>query len=137
MKLYMLDTDTSSYIIKQRPASVRQRLAKVKPEQVCISIITYAELLYGVERSASQTVNRAIVLDFVRHLRVQVWDEAVADAYARVRTTLEKIGQPIGGMDMQIAAHALSLEAILVTNNTRHFERVSGLALENWVEVER
>lgn len=134
MNLYMLDTDTSSYIIKKRPESVRRRLAQVKPEQVCISIISYAELLYGVERSSSQTINRTIVLDFARHLRVQVWDEAAADAYARIRTALEKTGQPIGGMDMQIAAHALSLEAILVTNNTRHFERVSGLALENWVE---
>ncbi|MFZ1343450.1 type II toxin-antitoxin system tRNA(fMet)-specific endonuclease VapC [Thiothrix eikelboomii] len=134
MKLYMLDTDTSSYIIKNRPESVRRRLAQVKPEQLCISIITYAELLYGVERSSSQQVNHEIVMDFVRRLLVQTWDEAAAEVYAKLRADLERVGQPIRGMDMQIAAHALSLQAILVTNNTRHFERVSGLVLENWVE---
>lgn len=134
MKLYMLDTDTSSYIIKSRPDSVRRRLAQVKPEQICISIITYAELLYGVERSSSQQVNHQVVMDFARRLLVQTWDEAAAESYAKLRTHLERIGQPIGGMDMQIAAHALSLQAILVTNNTHHFERVSGLVLENWVE---
>lgn len=134
MKLYMLDTDTSSYIIKNRPESVHRRLAQVKPEQLCISIITYAELLYGVERSSSQQVNHEIVMDFVRRLLVQTWDEAAAEVYAKLRADLERVGQPIGGMDMQIAAHALSLQAILVTNNTRHFERVSGLVLENWVE---
>lgn len=134
MKLYMLDTDTSSYIIKNRPESVRRRLAQVKPEQLCISIITYAELLYGVERSSSQQVNHEIVMDFVRRLLVQTWDEAAAEVYAKLRADLERVGQPIGGMDMQIAVHALSLQAILVTNNTRHFERVSGLVLENWVE---
>lgn len=134
MKLYMLDTDTSSYIIKSRPESVHRRLAQVNPEQVCISIITYAELLYGVERSSSQQINHEIVMDFARRLLVQTWDEAAAEAYAKLRADLEKVGQPIGGMDMQIAAHALSLQAILVTNNTRHFERVSGLVLENWVE---
>lgn len=134
MKLYMLDTDTSSYIIKNRPESVRRRLAQVKPEQLCISIITYAELLYGVERSSSQQVNHEIVMDFVRRLLVQTWDEAAAEVYAKLRADLERVGQPIGSMNMQIAAHALSLQAILVTNNTRHFERVSGLVLENWVE---
>ena len=134
MKLYMLDTDTSSYIIKNRPESVRRRLVQVKPEQLCISIITYAELLYGVERSSSQQVNHEIVMDFVRRLLVQTWDEAAAEVYAKLRADLERVGQPIGGMDMQIAVHALSLQAILVTNNTRHFERVSGLVLENWVE---
>ncbi|TXH60122.1 MAG: type II toxin-antitoxin system VapC family toxin [Thiothrix sp.] len=134
MKLYMLDTDTSSYIIKNRPDSVRRRLAEIKPEQVCISIITYAELLYGVERSSSQRVNHQIVMDFARRLLVQTWDEAAAEVYAKLRANLEGIGQTVGGMDMQIAAHALSLQAVLVTNNTRHFERISGLVLENWVE---
>lgn len=134
MKLYMLDTDTSSYLIKKRPDSVRRRLAQIAPEQVCISMMTYAELLYGVERSSSQQVNHEIVLNFARHLSVKVWDEAAAEAYAKLRANLEKRGQLIGGMDMQITAHALSLQATLVTNNMRHFERVPDLVLENWVE---
>lgn len=130
----MLDTDTSSYIIKNRPESVRQRLAQVLSEQLCISVITYAELLYGVERSSSKRINHEIVLDFARHLRVQIWDEQAAAIYAKLRAELDSVGKPIGGIDMQIAAHALSLQATLVTNNTRHFQCISGLALENWVE---
>ncbi|MCB1640014.1 MAG: type II toxin-antitoxin system VapC family toxin [Thiothrix sp.] len=131
--MYMLDTDTSSYIIRQRPESVRKRFGQLQPEQVCISIITYAELLDGVERSSSSKINRAIVDNFARHLVIRHWDEAAAEHYAPIRTHLETNGIPIGGMDMQIAAHARSLGAVLVTNNTRHFERVEGLVLENWV----
>lgn len=133
MKLYMLDTDTSSYIIRQRPDSVRTRFKALHLEQICISIITYAELLYGVERSSSSKINRTIVENFARHLVIQPWDEAAAEHYAHIRTRLEANGTPIGGMDMQIAAHARSLAAVLVTNNTRHFARVEGLELENWV----
>lgn len=134
MTLYMLDTDTSSYIIRDKPASVRERFAKIDSQQICISVITYAELLYGVKRSSSSKVNRPIVENYVRHLVIQPWDEMAADHYSTIRTFLESSGQPIGGMDTQIAAHALSLDAVLVTNNTRHFERVPGLKLENWVD---
>lgn len=134
MTLYMLDTDTSSYIIRDKPASVRERFAKIDSQQICISVITYAELLYGVKRSSSSKVNRPIVENYVRHLVIQSWDEMAADHYSTIRTFLESSGQPIGGMDTQIAAHALSLDAVLVTNNTRHFERVPGLKLENWVD---
>ena len=133
MQLYMLDTDTSSYIIRQRPESVRTRFNALQLEQICISIITYAELLYGVERSSSTKVNRAVVDSFAHHLVIRHWDEAAAGHYAQIRTHLETSGTPIGGMDMQIAAHARSLGAVLVTNNIRHFERVDGLVLENWV----
>jgi tRNA(fMet)-specific endonuclease VapC len=133
MTLYMLDTDTSSYIIRERPASVRERFSTIDSQQICISVVTYAELLYGVARSSSSKVNRPIIENFARHLVIQPLEESAADHYAQVRTFLESNGQPIGGMDTQIAAHALSLDAVLVTNNTRHFERVPNLKLENWV----
>ena len=133
MKRYMLDTDTSSYIIKNRPAHVAERFRTLKMEQLCISVITYAELLYGVERSSSERVNRPIIENFVAHLDVLDWDKEAADHYSRVRTQLERSGTPIGGMDMQIGSHALSQGMILVTNNTRHFERIIGLKLETWV----
>jgi tRNA(fMet)-specific endonuclease VapC len=133
MQLYMLDTDTCRYIIKDRPASVRTKFQQLQMEQICISIITYAELLYGVERSSSQRINRSIVDDFVKHLTIQQWDEAAANHYAPIRNHLQSTGQPIGGMDMQIAAHALSLNATLVTNNQRHFSRVPELVTDNWV----
>lgn len=132
MTLYMLDTDTSSYIIRERPASVRERFSKIDSQQICISMVTYAELLYGVARSSSSKVNRPIIENFARHLVIQPWEESAADHYAQIRTFLESNGQPIGGMDTQIAAHALSLDAVLVTNNTRHFETVPDLKLENW-----
>jgi len=133
MTLYMLDTDMSSYIIRERPASVKNKFQQVSMHQLCISSITYAELLYGVERSSSQKTNRFHVDDFASRLYIKPWDEAAAEHYAQIRCYLEKNGTPIGGMDMQIAAHARSLNAVVVTNNMRHFERVPDLKIENWV----
>ncbi len=102
-------------------------------EQVCISAVTYAELLYGVQRSSSMRVNRSIVDDFVKHLDVMDWTAETADHYGQIRVSLEASGTPIGAMDMMIAAHAKNLRLVLVTNNQRHFSKVKGLKLENWV----
>ena len=133
MKRYMLDTDMCSYIIKEHPESVRQRLQKLAMEQLCVSVVTYAELIYGVERSSSKRVNRPIVEDFVRHLDVMDWDTKAADQYGVIRAELEAAGTPIGAMDMMIAAHAKSIKAVLVTNNQKHFARIKGLKVEKWV----
>ncbi len=119
MKLYMLDTDMCSYIIKNHPTQVLKRFQKLRLDQVCISIVTYAELIYGVERSSSKRVNRPIIDNFVRHLDVLVWDVDAADQYGTIRVVLEKQGTPIGAMDMLIAAHAKSNKATLVTNNEK------------------
>lgn len=134
MRLYMLDTDTSSYIIKERPASVRSEFEKLPLERICISVVTYAELRYGIERSLSKKVNQEVVTDFVRHLTVYEWDDNAAEQYGKIRASLDKKGKPIGAMDMMIAAHARSLDAILVTNNQKHFKQVSGLKIVNWVK---
>ncbi len=133
MKRYMLDTDTSSYIIRNRPESVRVRFGKLDSSQVCISVITHAELLYGVKSAASARTIRPAVEDFVRRLTVLEWDSAAAEHYADIRVKLEAGGTPIGNMDMMIAAHARSVSAVLVTNNEKHFRRVSALTVENWV----
>jgi len=133
MKLYMLDTDTCSYIIRERPIGVLEHFRKLAMEQVCISTVTYAELLYGVERSSSKRINRPIIDDFVQHLDVIEWDNAAAEQYGKIRTDLEASGKPIGAMDMMIAAHAKSIKAVLVTNNQKHFARIKGLKVENWV----
>jgi tRNA(fMet)-specific endonuclease VapC len=133
MNLYMLDTDTCSYIIRERPASVLERFRQLTMEQLCISVVTYAELLYGVERSSSKRINRPIVDDFVRHLDVIAWDEAAAEQYAKIRADLEARGKPIGAMDMMIAAHAKNIKAVLITNNQKHFARIKRLMIENWV----
>lgn len=133
MTRYMLDTDMCSYIIKERPIKVLQHFRKLDIEAICISIVTYAELMYGVERSSSKHINHSIIKDFTRHLEVKKWDIDAADQYAGIRTELETKGSPIGAMDMMIAAHAKSEKAILVTNNQKHFAKVKGLKIENWV----
>ncbi len=133
MKHYMLDTDMCSYILRERPIHVLNHFKKLQMEQVCISIVTYAELLYGVERSSSKKINRPIIDDFSRHLAIMPWDRAAAEHYAVIRTHLEGEGKSIGAMDLMIAAHALSLKAILVSNNQKHFKKVKSLKLENWV----
>jgi len=132
MKRYMLDTDMCSYIIKQHPVSVLLHFQKLSMEQICISIITYAELMYGVERSSSKRINRPIIENFLRHLDVVEWGIAAADQYSVIRTELESKGNPIGAMDMLISAHAKSIKAVLVTNNQKHFTKVNGLKVENW-----
>ena len=133
MKRFMLDTDMCSYIIRQHPESVRQRFQTLAMDQLCVSVVTYAELMYGVERSSSRRVNRPIVEDFVRHLDVLDWDTGAADHYGVIRAKLDAAGTPIGAMDMMIAAHAKSIKAVLVTNNQKHFTRVKGLKTDNWV----
>ncbi len=133
MKLYMLDTDMCSYIIRERPIGVLEHFRKLAMEQICISTVTYAELLYGVERSSSKRINRPIIDDFVQHLDVIEWDNAAAEQYGKIRANLEVRGKPIGAMDMMIAAHAKSIKAVLVTNNQKHFARIKGLKVENWV----
>jgi tRNA(fMet)-specific endonuclease VapC len=132
MKRYMLDTDMCSYIIKEHPESVRQRFQTLAMEQLCVSVVTYAELIYGVERSSSKRINRPIIEDFVRHLDVMNWDTEAADHYGVIRAELEAAGTPIGAMDMMIAAHAKSIKAVLVTNNQKHFTKVKGLKIDNW-----
>jgi len=132
MKRYMLDTDMCSYIIKEHPESVRQRFQTLAMEQLCVSVVTYAELIYGVERSSSRRINRPIIEDFVRHLDVMNWDTEAADQYGVIRAELEAAGTPIGAMDMMIAAHAKSIKAVLVTNNQKHFTKVKGLKIDNW-----
>jgi tRNA(fMet)-specific endonuclease VapC len=104
----------------------------VPPAEVCISVITKSELLYGVEISPRHAQDEAAVRFFLRHVQTMEFpDEAAAD-YARIRAHLRKCGEVIGANDLLIAAHALCLQLTLVTNNTREFRRVPGLKLENW-----
>ena len=133
MKHYMMDTDICSYIIKERPDSVRRHFQTISMGSICISVVTYAELMYGVERSSSKRINRSVIEQFVSHLEVVKWDKEAADKYAIIRARLDDSGSPIGAMDMMIASHAASTNAVLVTNNQRHFKKVPGLKIENWV----
>ncbi len=133
----MLDTDMSSYVIRGRSPAVEERLAALPPSYVCVSVVTRAELLYGVKRFPPSHRLHIGVRQFLRIVRTLPWDSDAADWYADVRHSLVMAGQPIGDMDMMIAAHSLAVGAILVTNNTRHFERIEApLTLANWAKTQ-
>lgn len=131
-QLYLLDTNICIYIINRRPPGVFDRFAGLQIGQVAISSITGVELSYGVEKSGSSR-NRQALDKFLAPLDVLPFDDAAMRRYGGLRSGLERQGTPIGAMDQLIAAHALALNAVLVTNNLREFECVPGLRLENWV----
>lgn len=131
--LHMLDTDTVSYLIKGKSAAIEARLAALVPSTVCISVMTQAELQYGLKRLPAGHRLQLAVRQFLKIVRILPWDAGAADWYAEIRHQLLSTGQPIGEMDMMIAAHALSAGAVLVTNNSRHYARIDApLKLENW-----
>lgn len=129
---YMLDTDICIYLIKKKPVSVIERLRGLAVSEVGISSITLAELLYGVSKSAQPQKNRDALEGLLVPLEIASFDDRAAQCYGVIRADLERRGALIGAMDMLIAAHAMSLSTILVTNNTRELERVVNLRLENW-----
>jgi tRNA(fMet)-specific endonuclease VapC len=131
--LHMLDTDTVSYLIKGKSSVIEAKLASLLPATVCISVMTQAELLYGLKRLPAEHRLHLAVRQFLKIVRILHWDTDAADWYAEIRHQLVSTGSQIGEMDMMIAAHALSAGAALVTNNSRHFERIKApLILENW-----
>ena len=130
--MWMLDTDTCSYVLREHPQPVLARLDKVRRDQVALSTIVCAELRYGAARLKSGKLANAIE-SWLALFTIVAWDDAASQSYARIRTAVEARGKPIGNLDLLIAAHALSREAILVTNHTRHFSQVPGLRIENWV----
>lgn len=131
--MYMLDTNICIYIIKNRPVNVIERFRTLKPSDVCISSVTFAELEYGVAKSVMPERNMDALAMFVSPLEIVPFDSQAAAVYGKISAELERAGRVIGAMDMLIAAHAISLNIPLVTNNTKEFERVGGLYAENWV----
>jgi tRNA(fMet)-specific endonuclease VapC len=131
MPRFMLDADTVSYAIRGE-GRVVARLLERQPSEICLSSITWAELRFGVEAKRSEKLKRAI-RSFVKDIAILPFDESAADRFAAVAAALARRGEPIGAFDTLVAAHALSLGLAVVTNNTRHFSRVPGLRLENWV----
>jgi tRNA(fMet)-specific endonuclease VapC len=132
MELYLLDTDICSYIMKRSHPKLLDKMRSVDLELIAISIVTEAELLYGIKLSTKPSVANAAFEDFIKHVRVIAWDHEAAKNYADIRAFLHKRGQMIGANDLMIAAHARSLGATLVTNNEREFRRVRELKIENW-----
>ena len=130
---YMLDTNICIYVIKHKPETVFRKLQTIHPEDVCISSVTYAELVHGVEKSAAVEKNRLALSMLLANMEILDFDVDAADCYGKIRAVLEKKGTPIGPLDMMIAAHAQSLGYTVVTNNVKEFSRVSALQIENWV----
>jgi tRNA(fMet)-specific endonuclease VapC len=132
MPRYMLDTDTCSYIMRRSPEAVLKKLAKVPVDDVCISVITKSELLYGVEVSPKRRQDEAALEAFLRHVEVLDFPDEASTDYAKIRADLKSRGARIGANDLLIAAHARSQNVTLITNNTREFRRVRNLSIDNW-----
>jgi tRNA(fMet)-specific endonuclease VapC len=132
MAVYMLDTDISSYVMKRSHDAVLRKLWTVAVADVSISAITKSELMYGVEVSPRRQQDQAALDAYLRHVEVLEYPGEAALDYAQIWAALKTSGTMIGANDLFIAAHARCLGLTLVTNNTREFQRVLGLAIENW-----
>lgn len=131
---YMLDTNICIYLIKHKPEQVFLKLQEHDTDDICISSVTYAELVHGVEKSQAVEKNRLALMLLLANIEILNFDANAGESYGKIRADLEKKGTPIGPLDMMIAGHAKSLDYTVVTNNTKEFSRVTGLKLENWVE---
>jgi tRNA(fMet)-specific endonuclease VapC len=129
----MLDTNICIYIIKNRPKSVKERFREFEIGELCISTITVSELMYGAFKSEHTEKNLKAIESFLMPFEIVDCDFTASVEYGKIRAYLEKKERVIGNMDMQIAGHALALDLVLMTNNTKEFERVEGLRLDNWV----
>lgn len=130
---YMLDTNICIYIAKNKPTSVLKKFNSLSVGDVCMSIITYGELLYGAQTSSLKTQSLNILHRLTGLIEPIPMHNKAAKQYAELRVKLEKKGLPIGNNDLWIASHALAANVILVTNNQREFSRIPGLQVENWI----
>jgi tRNA(fMet)-specific endonuclease VapC len=130
--MYLLDTNICVYVIRKRPESVFRRLSNIGKRGVAMSVVTAFELEIGALRAQGTHYSEAVRL-FIAELPVLSLEDAARAGYGQLRTALERRGEIIGAYDMLIAAHALALDATLVTNNEKEFKRVKGLKVENWV----
>jgi len=129
---YMLDTNICIGLIRQKPRSLIERLTDCAPGDVGVSTITVAELAHGAQKSSQVEQNMSALEQFLLPIEVTDFDQHASITYGLVRASLEQAGNVIGSMDMLIGAHALSLDVILVTNNTGEFKRIPNLKMEDW-----
>jgi len=129
--MYLLDTNICVYVIRRRPEAVYRRLSGAAGRAVAISVVTAFELEIGALRAQGQHYSEAVRL-FIAEFPVLPLDDSARASYGQLRTALERRGEKIGAHDMLIAAHALALDATLVTNNEKEFRRIKGLNIENW-----
>lgn len=129
--LRTLDTNICSYILRRHPPGMLARFAALNPGQVWISAIVAAELRFGAAKLGAPRF-AAAVEQWLSGFELRPWPLEATHHYAAIRASLEKTGQPIGGMDLMIAAHALAEDSVVITSNTREFHRVPSLAVEAW-----
>ena len=130
---YMLDTNIIVYARNNRPEEVLRRFNQYDSRELCISAITMAELEYGVCNSSKPEQNQLALMLFLSNIEIVPFGSLAAMEYGRIRHDLKQKGELIGGNDLLIAAHAKAIGATLVTANTREFDRVSGLQVDNWM----
>ena len=135
-QLFMLNTDTCIFLMRGESPALAARVQSVPRQQQVMSAVTFAELSYGVQVSAAakRKQNQSVLDSLVLHLAVLDWPQDAAKHYAEIRADLKKRGAQLGAADLMIAAHARAMGAIVVTNNLKDFERVKGLAVENWTK---
>ncbi|MEO7106097.1 MAG: type II toxin-antitoxin system VapC family toxin [Rhodoferax sp.] len=131
--MYLLDTNICAYFLSRKYPAVAAKFRLHEPNDLAISSIVAGELAYGVENSTRIETNRLALKLFLSKMTVLPWDEAAIWHFGVQKTRLKKAGTKIGELDLLIGCQALALDAVLVTNNTREFERIDGLKLENWV----
>ncbi len=131
---YMLDTNICIYIIKKKPFKVIEALKKIEIGEIGLSVITLAELEYGVEKSQQREKNKIALTGFLTPFKILPFSLKAAANFGEIRAFLEKKGKSVGAYDLLIGAHALSENAALVTNNIKDFTNVPNLLLENWSE---
>ena len=135
-QLFMLNTDTCIFLMRGESPALAARVQSVPLQQQVMSAVTFAELSYGVQVSAAakRKQNQSVLDSLVLHLAVLDWPQDAAKHYAEIRADLKKRGAQLGAADLMIAAHARAMGAIVVANNAKDFERVKGLAVENWIK---
>lgn len=135
MTLYMLDTDSASHLIRSAAPALDRRIRAEKSRSLCISCVTRGELLRGVALQPDSPRLAQLVDEFLSAISSRPWDDAAAAKYGPTAANLQRLGRPVGTMDALIAAHALALDAVLVTHNLRHFGHIPGLRVEDWTSA--
>ena len=129
---YLIDTNICIYIMNKRPIEVIRKFKQFELGEIGISTITVSELQYGVSKSTHRKKNQRRLEEFLAPLEIIPYDQPAANVYGDIRFQLEKRGEPIGPLDLLIAAHAVSRDLIIITNNDKEFKRIKSLKVENW-----
>jgi len=131
---YLIDTNICIYMMNKRPAEIIKKFKQFELGEIGISIITVSELQYGVAKSTYRKKNEVRLEEFLAPFEILTYDQTAAKVYGDIRFQLEKRGQPIGPLDLLIAAHAISQDMVLITNNEKEFRRIKKLKIDNWTK---